>query len=495
MSAQRDRWYHGLQSPTNDAPTENLDIYGTLLEKHVVLEPEVLQQMLSEGHMLTRLNLKGLTEAQLIAPIGASYNPLCWGVGHVSYFYETNAYKLLKPNAKQVYLDIDLDLFFDSIRVSHDDRWKLDYDTVKSFNYSDAVRNALSEFLEEKKQNSIKLTAAETYLITFSIIHEHWHLEDFIQTRQTLAFKAPPTRNIGNLHVCDVWGGVSTVKKPDFSIDGVKKRVYVPPGTFYLGAKKSDKWVFDSEKWEHPVRTEAFYISTTCVTNQEFSEFLEAGGYANKKYWSYEGWIVHSKTKLKAPYNWKKTDQWYIRVFDEWKSLHELSEHPVIHVSFFEAEAYCKFKGCRLPTEAEWKVAAGCSPNKSGSYDQDFRIYPWGNELPTFDRCNSGCLNEYTVPVTKYAHKNVSGFKCIQMLGNCHEWTSTTFLPFPGFVVDYPYRENSVWWFGTRKVVLGGAFATGTVLLRNSYRNFYPPDFNKVFIGFRVVWDAPKARL
>ena len=66
-------------------------------------------------------------------------------------------------------------------------------------------------------------------------------ISDFIQTRQTLAFKAPPTRNIGNLHVCDVWGGVSTVKKPDFSIDGVKKRVYVPPGTFYLGAKKSDK--------------------------------------------------------------------------------------------------------------------------------------------------------------------------------------------------------------------------------------------------------------
>ena len=81
-----------------------------LSKKHVVLEPEVLQQMLSEGHVLTRLNFKGLTEAQLIAPIGASYNPLCWGVGHVSYFYETNAYKLLKPNAKQVYLDIDLDV-------------------------------------------------------------------------------------------------------------------------------------------------------------------------------------------------------------------------------------------------------------------------------------------------------------------------------------------------------------------------------------------------
>jgi iron(II)-dependent oxidoreductase len=159
---------------------------------------------------------------------------------------------------------------------------------------------------------------------------------------------------------------------------------------------------------------------------------------------------------------------------------------PVVHVTWYEAEAYCKWAGRRLPTEAEWEMAASAEPNKKGEGIADRkRLYPWGDEAPTPDQANLdasflGCVDVGAFPAGD------SAFGCRQMVGNVWEWTASPFYPFPGFLVDYPYKEYSAPWFGYRKVLKGGSWATRSRLACNKYRNFFTPDRNDIFSGFRT---------
>jgi iron(II)-dependent oxidoreductase len=148
----------------------------------------------------------------------------------------------------------------------------------------------------------------------------------------------------------------------------------------------------------------------------------------------------------------------------------------VIHVNWYEADAYCRWAGRRLPTEAEWEAAAAGPDPK--------RRFPWGDEPPDPTRANLdgtalGCCDVAACPAGD------SGFGCRQMFGNVWEWTASDFGPYPGFVPD-PYKEYSQPWFGTHKVLRGGAWPTRARLLRTTWRNFYTPDRRDVWAGFRT---------
>jgi iron(II)-dependent oxidoreductase len=150
----------------------------------------------------------------------------------------------------------------------------------------------------------------------------------------------------------------------------------------------------------------------------------------------------------------------------------------MIHVSWYEAEAYCRWARRRLPTEAEWEMAASMGERHSK------RRFPWGDAAPTSERANLdggalGCLPVDALP------DGDSAYGCRQMIGNVWEWTAETFRPYPGFRTDM-YRDYSEPWFGTHKVLRGGCWATRSRLLRNTWRNFYPPDRRDVWAGFRT---------
>jgi iron(II)-dependent oxidoreductase len=157
----------------------------------------------------------------------------------------------------------------------------------------------------------------------------------------------------------------------------------------------------------------------------------------------------------------------------------------MLHVNWYEAEAYCRWARRRLPTEVEWEVAAAGEPDGSGGrLSGRKRRFPWGDAPPSPDRANLdghtvGCLHVAALPAGE------SAFGCRQMLGNVWEWTSSDLLPYPGFVAD-PYKEYSEPWFGTHKVLRGGCWTTRSRLLRNTYRNFYRPDRRDVWAGFRT---------
>jgi iron(II)-dependent oxidoreductase len=163
-----------------------------------------------------------------------------------------------------------------------------------------------------------------------------------------------------------------------------------------------------------------------------------------------------------------------------------LRDHlPVIHVNWFEAEAYCNWTGRRLPTEAEWEMAAAAEqvePDKS--LTESKRTFPWGYDPPTPEHANLDWRQSYCVEVDAFAAGD-SFFGCRQMIGNVWEWTASDFLAYPGFVLD-PYKEYSEPWFGTHKVLRGGCWTTRSRLIRNTWRNFYMPDRRDVWAGFRT---------
>ncbi|HWO43745.1 MAG TPA: SUMF1/EgtB/PvdO family nonheme iron enzyme, partial [Candidatus Eisenbacteria bacterium] len=172
---------------------------------------------------------------------------------------------------------------------------------------------------------------------------------------------------------------------------------------------------------------------------------------------------------------------WEQRIFDRYVPLRE--ELPVTHVSWYEAEAYCNWADRRLPSEAEWEVAASCEPERGGLSGRR-RLFPWGDEAPDRTRANLDYRGGGIVAVGAYPGGD-SAFGCRQMIGNIWEWTADDFRPYPGFVPD-PYKEYSQPWFGTHKVLRGGCWATPSLLIRNTWRNFYTPDRRDVWAGFRT---------
>jgi iron(II)-dependent oxidoreductase len=259
--------------------------------------------------------------------------------------------------------------------------------------------------------------------------------------------------------------------------------VEVPGGTLMLGAPRNAPFAFDNEKWAHPVDVRPFAIARAAVTQAEFAAFVDERGYEEQRWWSPEGSAWRQSMRAAHPVYWRRgSSGWERRDFNRWVPLEP--HRPVIHVNWFEADAYCRWAGRRLPTEAEWEAAAASEPAPTGGLSSRARSYPWGDEPPAAGRTNMDWHAMGCADVGSFADGD-SAYGCRQMLGNVWEWTSTTFGPYPGFTPD-PYKEYSEPWFGTRKVLRGGAWATRSRMLRNTWRNYFTPDRRDVMAGFRT---------
>jgi iron(II)-dependent oxidoreductase len=224
------------------------------------------------------------------------------------------------------------------------------------------------------------------------------------------------------------------------------------------------------------------------VTNAEFAAFVEAGGYRRREFWDAAGWAWRERAGAERPVYWLKNGgTWSWRRYDK---VEPLPPHaPVTFVTWYEAQAWCNWAKRRLPTEAEWEVAAVGAASADGSRLADGkRRWPWGESwsdaTPTPERANLDFAFDGPIDVAACAAGD-SAFGCRQMLGNVWEWTASDFVPFAGFAAD-PYEDYSQPWFGTRKVLRGGSFATSARIARPGYRNFFTPDRNDVIAGFRT---------
>jgi iron(II)-dependent oxidoreductase len=400
-----------------------------------------------------------LSDEQLMGPRLSIVNPLLWEIGHVAWFQEKWA---LRHAANQLPVRPGVDSLYDSAAIAHDTRWDLLLPSRQdTLGYLTAVRDAVLERIAAGN-----LSGDERYFIQLGIFHEDMHNEAFTYTRQTHGYPAPQS-------CCT---SASAAKTEAGALPG---DVEIPGGHFQLGALPGESFVFDNEKWAHPVEVRPFAIARAAVTQGEFQDFVEAGGYRKQEFWSESGWHWLQGVGAEHPLYWRLEGggRWLRRDFDRWLPLEP--HRPVLHVNWWEAEAYCNWAGRRLPTEAEWEVAASADPAGGRK-----RHFPWGDSPPDSQQANLGARAGGAADVAAYAAGD-SAFGCRQMIGNVWEWVADDFGPYPGFEVD-PYREYSQPWFGTHKVLRGGAWTTQPRLLRNTWRNFYTPDRRDVWAGFRT---------
>ena len=398
---------------------------------------------------------------QWLGPRLAIVNPPLWEIGHLGWFQEYWCLRYRgESQALLPSLFANADQLYNSATVAHDIRWDLPLpDIDQTRRYLENVTEAVLERLEKEPDNP-----SLQYFAQLAVFHEDMHGEAFFYTRQTLSYPRP--RLGASIHAAS-----GDASHGDAEIRG---------GKFLLGAKQDQQgFVFDNEKWAHETDVSSFRLAKTAVSNAEYLAFVMADGYARREWWCDAGWKWREQVQAQHPVYWQQRDGvWQVREFDVWIPLSERKDVAIVFVNWYEADAYCRFAKRRLPTEAEWELAA------SGV---DKRRCPWLENttgLEPASRANLDGIMPEAGSVSAFpAGDTPEGVR--QLWGNVWEWTADWFTPYPGFVRD-PYKEYSEPWFGDHKVLRGGCFATRTRLLRNTWRNFYTPDRRDVFAGFRT---------
>ena len=423
----------------------------------------MLAEMLVDCRRRTLDLISDLSDEQMLGPQLSIVNPPLWEIGHLAWFQERwNLRRITDETFEPSALLAQADELYDSMQVAHGTRWSLPL----------LSRDDTLLYMQRVLDDTLHKLAAEgptpenDYFARLAVFHEDMHAEAFTYTRQTHGLAEPP-----------ISGQDPTVLQgqPAGSLPGDAE---VPGGEFMLGATHDLPFVFDNEKWAHPVHIAPFRISRAPVTNEQFAAFVEDGGYANDGHWSEAGRRWRSEAGARLPVYWSRTpDGFYARHYDK---IEPLKPHaPVIHVNWYEAEAYCRWAGRRLPTEAEWEMAAS-----GGDATGHKRLYPWGDELPAPRHANLDGRLLGPVDVAAFPEGD-SAFGCRQMLGNVWQWCADDFSPYPGFVSD-PYKDYSEPWFGDHKVLRGSSWATRGRMLRNTWRNFALPGRRDIFAGFRT---------
>ncbi len=404
--------------------------------------------------------IDGLSSDQLMGPTLSSINPLRWEIGHTAYFYE---FWVLRSHLGFSPVIEKVDELYDSINIAHDDRWDLPLPTMENtLAYMQEVHNRIKKNLQENTSDSKR-----DYLLEYAIYHEDMHTEAFTYTRQTLKY---PTPAIG-------------IHNPNLMEGKLAGDVIIPEGPFMLGASKDSSFVFDNEKWAHQRMVKSFSISRAAVSNKEFATFVDDSGYEKEEFWDEEGLKWLKDSELHFPCYWRNgPNGWEMRHFDQWKQLAD--DAAVIHVNWYEAQAFCRWAGRRLPTELEWEVAAAGKLDNQGNLSSEKNLYPWGSEKPNEELANLDGSTLGTIAVGALP-KGDSEFGCRQMIGNVWEWTEDTFNPYPDFEVDM-YEDYSQPLFGHTKVLRGGSWVTRGRMIRNTWRTYQRPERNDVFSGFRT---------
>ncbi|MFD2416982.1 ergothioneine biosynthesis protein EgtB [Amycolatopsis pigmentata] len=442
--------------PVNEAPNPLRALGTERLREHAA---RALTRARSRSTVLT----EAVDDAELVRQHSKLMSPLVWDLAHIGSQEEL---WLVRDVGGLDPLRPDIDDLYDAFQHKRADRPSLPLlGPAEARAYVGQVRAKAFDVLEKVPMEGRRLTEAG---FAFGMItqHEQQHDETMLATHQLRegepALHAPPA--------------------PGSRTGPLPEEVLVPAGRFTMGTSV-EPWALDNERPAHEVDVDAFLIDTTPVTNGAYVDFLESGGYTERRWWSEEGWRYRTENDITAPrFWWRETDGWWRRRFGVAEPVPP--GQFVVHVSFYEAEAYAAWAGKRLPTEREWEKAARFDPATGQS-----RRYPWGNEEPTPEHANLG--QRHLTPAEPGAYPaGASPLGVHHLIGDVWEWTSTDFAGYPGFAA-FPYREYSEVFFGPEyKVLRGGSFGTDEAAIRGTFRNWDYPIRRQIFSGFRCARDA-----
>ncbi|MGW7069371.1 ergothioneine biosynthesis protein EgtB [Streptomyces sp. NPDC054855] len=432
-----------------------------------VSDPDALRRRAQAALLAARDRTSLLTtcveEPELTAQHSPLMSPLVWDLAHIGNQEEQ---WLLRAVAGRDAMRPEIDGLYDAFEHPRSERPSLPLlAPAEARRYAADVRGRALDVLESTPFRGSPLTDAG---FAFGMIaqHEQQHDETMLITHQLRSGPAALT-------------APDPAPAPPF---GGPAEVLVPGGPFTMGTS-TEPWALDNERPAHRRVVPPFFIDTTPVTNAEYQRFIADGGYEEQRWWAPAGWDMIRGNGLSAPLFWRREGgQWLRRHFGTVEAVPP--DEPVLHVSWYEADAYARWAGRRLPSEEEWEKAARHDP----ATDRSMR-YPWGDADPTPERANLGQRHLRPAPAGSYpAGESPLGVR--QLIGDVWEWTSSDFLPYPGFAA-FPYREYSdVFFGGGYKVLRGGAFSVDEVACRGTFRNWDHPVRRQIFSGFRTARDA-----
>ncbi len=442
-------------------------------------QAEEIAQLLTTARAATLELFDLAREEDLHESPGGGFRPVIWHLAHIGVF---EAYWILQKLRGEGAPDERYERLFDPIKTPREESKDL------------PSRREMEEFLASVRRRALACLADVSFDDSDPLLRDayifHLVLEHEQQHQETLAYLLhllDPSKKTGPPRPLPVDKlPAAPGADPPTSQPPAEGMVTVPEGFFEMGSVWN-AFAYDNERPAREVFVPAFKIDRLLTTNEEYARFIEEGGYERREWWSDEGWTWRARENWTRPLYWSREDgtSWCARTMFEETALHP--RHPVCGVSWYETEAYARFAGKRLPTEAEWEKAASWDPATDGRGRK--RRFAWGDENPTPALCNFGNHFWNTTPVGSFPD-GASAYGCLDMTGNVWEWTSDAFAGFPGFEA-FPYPEYSETWFdGDHRVLKGGSWATRPSVLRTSFRNFFRRHFRIAFAGLRCASDA-----
>ena len=405
-------------------------------------------------------------------PFGSPPN---WHLAHVTWFFHKMLEEYgLKVDDRKIINSDYLNSYYQRYKsiLPKSERGKFPRPTVnQTIEYRKEIEKRLINMIEKiGKENA--LTEKFAYDLMLANQHEMQHQELMIYDFQHYFNRyQDPTDNYTPKNM-------NELKKPNTNVE--TGMVTIPGGIYYLGFD-SYGFSYDNELPEHKVYLHPYQIDIYPVTNADYMKFMTIGGYEDYRFWLADGWDLIRQNNWKAPLYWETIDgQWYKKDF---RGLSKVApEQPVTNVCYYEADAFARWMGKRIPTEAEWE--------KASSWNEELKKktkYPWGDELPTDDLANLLESWMWSASDIGTYPKGKSYYGCHQMIGDVWEWTSSEYVLYPGF--KSRFQEYTDKWSINQKVLRGGSFATSKSQIRNSYRNYFKPHERILFSGFRCAKD------
>lgn len=396
-------------------------------------EPLSLALIDARNHTLHlfRQYQRALESRQWAVPLLATLNPPLWELGHVAWFQERWIGRNLQRargarcdplQARLASIEPGADRCWDSDQVAHDTRWTLDLPDEGSCRayLLDTLESTL-ELLEKAGDDDDAL-----YFYRLCLFHEDMHAEAFAYTAQTLGLPLDPPLQ-------------AAFTPPPMAL---REPLLVPATRWQMGSAAGAGFSFDNERAAHAISVPEFEIDAQPVTWAQYVEFVADGGYDRAELWQPEGWQwlqgLAAGEGRRGPRYVEQIGVGSGAVLQTrfGRPMRMQGSQPAMHMSWWEADAWCRWAGRRLPAEVEWEVAAHTAARRG---------FRWGDVW---------------------------------------EWMGTTFRPYPGFAPD-PYLAYSEPWFGTHKVLRGASVATRARLKHPKFRNFYLPERDDIFCGFR----------
>ncbi len=415
---------------------------------------------LSETRARTLALVEPVSEEDLERVHSKLMSPLVWDLGHIAAFEDLWLVHRLggRPMLREDLVDV-----YDAFETPRAARGEL------PFLAPAAARDYLAHVRTQTVEVIGELEAGDGFVLEMVLRHEHQHNETMLQTLALAHLDGyePAGRRPAPAATSPAPTGLEMVE--------------IPPGECTVGAPAAS-FAYDNERPRHLVGVGGHLIGRTPITNGSYLTFVKEGGYERREWWCEEGWEWRQRDRITRPGAWTADHS------AEWglSGLQPLqADRPVIHVSWFEADAFARAHGARLPTETEWERAASWNPD-----DEVACAYPWGKQEPVpgvhanVDHLGCG-------PSPAGGHPaGASPYGCLGMLGDVWEWTASDFGAYPGFQ-PYPYKEYSEVFFGpAHKVLRGGSWATRARVATAAFRNWDYPQRRQIFAGFRIARDG-----